>query len=469
MTDIRSRPAPMKSRYDVVIVGAGAFGLASAYHLADARPHLSILVVEARSRPGEGSMGASSGMVRDVFSSKDNHILAKSSIRFYRRMMEEHEELRSPAPLLDLYGYLWLLPESLRDAYYSIVAEESGSIDAELLGPDDLRSLPGLNLAPTKWYEGESSRPEPITGGLFGRNCGAVAPEILADFYCRSAQERGVEFVFDTCVQRLSFEGRDELLLHDDSKLPFAFQREIRGRVQISGVVFGDGRTVRTDRVIVAAGAWSEKLLHPIGIPTACSPRPESQFAVSGPVVTDLLTWQPPVHPVDTDGGRPRFPFVILPTGAVLKPIFPQHHLWIEYLDSVAHPIGTREDPGRDGRLDYNMAAMGDREGFPTDILPAVTPYLPQFETSGVRLESTWGGYYNFSPEGLPIIEEAPCGVLFVGGDSGSGIMKADSLGRLVAAKLQGRSTGALFGGDLYPITRLSLEHRAVEEEKIIL
>ena len=108
---------PTKDHYDVVIVGAGALGLASAYHLIHRRPELSILVVEARSRPGEGSMGASAAMVRDVFSAWDNQILARSTISFYRRLMEEHEELRNPFPLLDLYGYLWLLPESHREEY----------------------------------------------------------------------------------------------------------------------------------------------------------------------------------------------------------------------------------------------------------------------------------------------------------------------------------------------------------------
>ena len=445
-------------------------GLASAYHLVRSRPELSVLVVEARSRPGEGSMGAANAMVRDVFSSWDNHILAKSSISFYRHLMEEHEELRTPFPLLDLYGYLWLLPESFREEYYSIVSRSRGSIDAEPVGLDQLRSCPGLDLSPAKWYEGdEAVPPEPITGGLFGRDCGALAPEMLAHFYYEQARSRGVEFMFDSCVQRLSFEGREEILLHEPSKMPFAFQEHMKGRLQISRVRFGDGRSVGADKVVVAAGAWSQKLLHPLGIATACSPRAQLLFSVSGPDVEKLLDWEPPVVPIDTDHGKSRFPFLILPTGATLKPIFRQRQMWVGGVDTVAHPIGTREDPGRDGRLDYNMAEMGDREAFGTDILPAVTPYLPQFETSGVRLEKSWGGYYNFSPDGLPVLVEESYGVIFVGGDSGSGIMKADSLGRLVAAQYEGKPEARLFTGDAYRLDRLSLNQRAVQEEKIIL
>lgn len=461
---------PSRERYDVVIVGAGAMGLASAYHLIRSRPELSVLVVEARSRPGEGSMGAANAMVRDVFSSQDNHLLAKSSIAFYRHLMEEHEELRSPTPLLDLYGYLWLLPERHMEEYYAIVSRSEGSIDADPVSLETLRSCPGFDAAPSHWYEGdESAPPEPVSGGLFGRNCGALAPEMLANFYYEEARSHGVEFLFDSCVQRLSFEGREEILLHEPSKMPFAFQEFMKGRLRISRVRLGDGRSVGADKVVVAAGAWAGKLLHPLGFATACSPRAQLLFSVSGPGVEELLDWAPPVTPIDAAGGKPRFPFLILPTGATLKPIFRQRQMWLGCVDTVAHPIGTREDPGRDGRLDYNMAEMGDREAFGTDVLPTVTPYLPRFESSAVRLENSWGGYYNFSPDGLPVLVEAPYGVVFVGGDSGSGIMKADSLGRLVAAQCEGQPDARLFTGENYRLDRLSLTHRVVQEERIIL
>ncbi len=461
---------PQRDRYDVVVVGAGAFGLASAYHLIRSHPELSILVVEARSRPGEGSMGASAAMVRDVFSSPDNHLLAKNAIGFYRRMMEEHERLRGPSPLLDLYGYLWLLPEAQMNRFAAILAREAGSIEAETLDLEQLHSCPGLEASPKRWYEGDDARPpEPIVGGVFGRTCGAVAPELLADFYWKHAMAAGVEFRFDSVVQRLSFEGREDILLHEPSKRPFAFQEHMTGRLRISRVHLGDGRSIAADRVIVAAGAWSERLLHPLGVATACSPRPELLFAVSGPVIDELLAWQPPVHPIDAPGGRSRLPFVILPTGATLKPLFRERHIWLGLESGVLAPIGTREDPARDGRLDYSSARMGDREALATDVLPAITPYLPRFETNGVRLENSWGGYYSFSPEGSPVIVEEPYGLIFVGGDSGSGVMKADSLGRLVVAKFDGARTARLYSGEEYPVDRLSLTHRSVEEETLII
>ncbi|MCL4309020.1 MAG: FAD-binding oxidoreductase [Candidatus Thermoplasmatota archaeon] len=461
---------PTKGRYDVVIVGAGAMGLASAHHLIDRRPELSILVVDARAGPGEGSMGASAAMVRDVFSSSDNRQLAQSSIAFYRHLMDEHEELQGPSPLLDLYGYLWLLPERYMDEYRDLVRGSGGALDARMIELSDLRSCPGLDPTPARWFEGDTAAPpDAIAGGLFGRNCGAVAPEMLANFYFAAARARGVEFAFGLWAQRLSFEGREGLLLHEPSKLPYSFQDHVEGRLRIARVVFGDGTSVRTDRVIVAAGAWAEHLLHPVGIATACSPRPELLFSVSGREVDALLAWTPPVDPIDAPAGRPRLPFLILPTGATMKPIFGERRIWIGAVDHVAHPIGTREDPAAERGLDYRADRLGDREAFATDVLPAVTPYFPRFDTTGLRLERSWGGYYHFSPEGLPVLTEEACGVIFIGGDSGSGVMKADSIGRLVAALYDGAREARLFQGGAYRLDRLSLHRRAVEEERIIL
>ncbi len=460
---------PAKERYDVVIVGAGAFGLASAFHLSERRPELSLLVVDARAGPGEGSMGASAAMVRDVFSSPDNRTLARASIAFYRHLMGQEDALRTPVPLLDLYGYLWLLPTSVEPEYRRLVAESGGTLDARFVPLEGLRRCPGLELAPKRWYEEDhASPPEPIVAGLFGRNCGAVAPEMLARYYHAAARARGVEFAFNTVVQRLSFEGREELLLHADSGLPFGFQDQVKGRLRIARVLLAGGHSVGADHVIVAGGAWSERILHPIGVATGCSPRPESQYAVSGPAVDELLAWVPPVEPLEAPGGRPRMPFVIVPTGATLKPIFREKRIWIGRVDTVAHPIGTREDPARDGKLEFEMASLGSREAYATDTLPAVTPYLPALGDRA-RLENAWGGYYGFSPDGLPVLVTEPFGVTFIGGDSGSGIMKADSLGRLVAATYEGKREATLFSGEVYRADRLSLAHRDVEEERIIL
>jgi hypothetical protein len=48
-------------------------------------------------------------------------------------------------------------------------------------------------------------------------------------------------------------------------------------------------------------------------------------------------------------------------------------------------------------------------------------------------------------------------------------VMKADSLGRLVAAQYEGKADARLYSGETYRLSRLSLGHRVVQEERIIL
>src|SRR3954454_3360885 len=55
--------APRRTGYDVVVVGAGVIGLASAWRAA--QRGLSVLVVE-RDEPGAGASGAAAGMLAPV-------------------------------------------------------------------------------------------------------------------------------------------------------------------------------------------------------------------------------------------------------------------------------------------------------------------------------------------------------------------------------------------------------------------
>ena len=71
--------------YDAVIVGAGLFGLATAYHIKELRPEDEILVLERLSGPGQGNTAKSAALFRAFFSSRTNLALADSSIEFYRQ------------------------------------------------------------------------------------------------------------------------------------------------------------------------------------------------------------------------------------------------------------------------------------------------------------------------------------------------------------------------------------------------
>ena len=181
----------------------------------------------------------------------------------------------------------------------------------------------------------------------------------------------------------------------------------MKGRLHISRVSLGDGRSVRTERVIVAGGAWSEKILNPLGFATACSPRPQFQFSVSGPSVEG--SWPGSRRGRDRHGRRQDTVPVPHPADwrATLKPIFPQRRMWLGCLDSVAHPIGTGKiRPRTTARLRH--VQDGDREAFGTDVLPARDPLPAQVRDHRGPHGELLGGLHNFSTDGLPILTEEP-------------------------------------------------------------
>lgn len=447
----------MTPKYDVVVVGAGVLGVAAAYHLKRRRPSLSVLVLDAQGAEGRGSTSAAAAMVRDVFSSSDNWRLAHSSIEFYRSVQRSGVDLG-----LDLYGYLWLLREADRERYASYL-DRNGGLAAEVVDVSELAALPGLSLRPEGVLNSIVHAPE-ITGGLFGRSCGAINPAELARYYREAAQALGVEFRFDSCVTRLSFEGRPDLDLDSAGLRPLAYQEHESEKVRVSRLVLrGKAESVvSTDRVVVTAGAWADQLLHPLGFSTACSPRRRLLFSVGGAPVEEFLRWRLPNDGAAGTGDRT--PFVILPTGAYVKPMAKERHAWLGYSDHAGLALGTSETIA--SGLGYAAPQLADWSFYSADLLPQIAVYLPSFQNA-VR-QRAWGGYYNYSSDGLPILEEE-FGIIFLGGDSGSGIMKADALGRLVASRYLGEPIGDLFGGIPYPVEHLGLKERKVETERIIL
>ena len=96
----------MAPSLQVIIIGAGILGLASAYHILKDQAGLDLLVVDKLAGPGRGDTAKSAAAFRDLFSSPLNRHLSQGSIAFY----EEIQNLPNrPTPIgLKKIGYLWL-------------------------------------------------------------------------------------------------------------------------------------------------------------------------------------------------------------------------------------------------------------------------------------------------------------------------------------------------------------------------
>ena len=93
---------------------------------------------------------------------------------------------------------------------------------------------------------------------------------------------------------------------------------------------------------------------------------------------------------------------------------------------------------------------------------------MPAFE--GAAPTGGWAGHYDVSFDGNPIVYEPyDSGIVVAAGTSGSGIMKADSIGRVVAGAALDFETVELYGGKEFRVEWLGLEARMCQREHLIL
>ena len=123
-------------------------------------------------------------------------------------------------------------------------------------------------------------------------------------------------------------------------------------------------------------------------------------------------------------------PFTIMPGGAYLRPSIGSFILGFANEDQ---PPGLEEHP------------EAERDFFEGRVRPQVEPYFPCFQ--GAVPSFSWAGHYaDHLADSHPIVDRVG-GAIVVGGASGSGIMKADALGRIAAGLYFGQERVGLGDG----------------------
>jgi len=179
------RSVPPKAGYDVVVVGAGGHGLATAYHLARDHGVRSIAVLE-RSIIGYGNVGRNTTIVRSNYLLPENHYFYEDSLRRYQSLSRElnYNVMYSPRGVLDLANS----DDEMVGLARRGNAMRLAGIDAELLDRPGLkRFVPQLDPHLPRRY--------PIVGGLLQRRAGTVRHDAVAWGYARAAAAYGVDIV----------------------------------------------------------------------------------------------------------------------------------------------------------------------------------------------------------------------------------------------------------------------------------
>ena len=425
-----------ESRYDVIVVGAGIIGMATAYHVLRTNPGKRILVVEKFAAPGQGNTAKSAGAYRNVFSSNTNFLLADTSVNYFLDISDKGADVG-----LEKAGYLWLFTKEQYEKYKPIFEQMmQNGVELRFLNQDELKQiLPDLCLKPDD-EEAQMMGLGEIHIGVFGKKCGFIDADRLTRYYEQEFKKLGGEIRYNTEVKKLIVEPSEPLGVPWE---PFIWQD-----VSVVGIGTSAGE-IRADKIFVATNAWAPQHLDPIGIDSLIKPQKHQMFVLRSEKMDRLM------HPKGLSE-KEILPFTILPKSVVyIRPDIHEGSFWVSAHGNLGHGLRFDEDPKAENEFyDYNIYQI-------------LRKYLPVVD--GVNLSNKWAGLYDMnSIYANPYIFEKG-GVISVIGLSGSGIMKADAVGRIAAALYGGQEYAELYGGKRFKVGDLGISERRVEKELFVL
>jgi heterotetrameric sarcosine oxidase beta subunit len=178
------RDAAPNGPYDVVVVGGGGHGLATAYYLAKIHGIKKVAVLE-RGWIGGGNAGRNTTIIRSNYGLDGNIPFYEWSMKLWERLEQDlnYNAMVSQRGVLNLYH-----SDAQRDAYARRGnAMRLHGVDSELLDRDAVREMaPFLNFDQARF---------PIQGGLLQRRGGTARHDAVVWGYARAASELGVDII----------------------------------------------------------------------------------------------------------------------------------------------------------------------------------------------------------------------------------------------------------------------------------
>jgi len=188
-------PEP-KASYDVVIVGGGGHGLATAYYLAKVHGITDVAVIE-RGWLGGGNTGRNTTIVRSNYLWDESAALYELALKLWEGLSQElnYNVMFSQRGVLNLAHN----QHDLRELSRRINANRLNGIDSELLNPRQIKAMvPIIDLRTQGRY--------PVLGASLQRRGGTARHDAVAWGYARAADARGVHIIQECPVTGFQIE-----------------------------------------------------------------------------------------------------------------------------------------------------------------------------------------------------------------------------------------------------------------------
>lgn len=235
---------------DVIIIGAGIIGAATALGLA--RKNKSVICLDKLPAAGYGSTSGSCAIIRPYYSTVDGSALAYESHFYWKdwaRFLAVEDE-RGLADYKDCGCIVLKTRQNDKLQNVSQIMDQIGAPYQHLSAEEVLSKLPFMCLdsfAPAKTTDDPDfgkPNPEPLSGGVFFPSGGYISdPQLATHNLQRAGEALGVEFIFNAEVKSIE---------------------QCDGRVM--GVVLEDNESINAPVVINVAGPHSHKINRLAGV-----------------------------------------------------------------------------------------------------------------------------------------------------------------------------------------------------------
>ena len=331
-----------RDSYDVVIIGGGLHGLATAYYLAQNHGITNVAVVD-KGYIGGGGSGRNTAIVRSNY-------LTPEGVAFYDRSLHLYNTMATDLNLnvmLSRRGHLTLAhtDSALRTMNWRAEVNKLLDIDSAVIGPAEVKRLtPSLDVSPDTRY--------PILGALYHPPGGIVRHDAVVWGYARAADHLGVHLLQETEVFDIICDGGDG----PDGK-------GSGGRVTGVRTSYGD---IGSPVVVNCTAGWASLISNMAGVPLAITTHP-LQAAVTEPCK------------------------VFLPTVVVSGSL----HVYVSQTDRGELVFGASVDPVGSYRVNGTLEFTEELAGHVLELMPGI---------SKMRLMRQWSGLCDMTPDYSPIM-----------------------------------------------------------------